>query len=239
LRTQIAQPGTWIKMHQAPGIMDLNGAIQALINNQDKTGVRQIAKALNNSGGFETLGQIVAADLYNHNSDRFIPSSLGWGAAANDRIGQQNGKFTKFQALGNVGNVLITIKSKTASPIGLDSFDPNSDYADVSKTIEALEQQNVYPWLGRFLAKDRANDRQTFAQEIYDDLESALGPRKRAGLAKVFNMSDKRLKSDGAKRILAGMETGTKKLREKLTLLVRRAPMNSAPGLQSRLNIIS
>ncbi len=61
----LLQGGAWFKMDKADGIIDLQRAVTKAIQNQDKSGVRQIAAALSAPNGLESLGRILAADFFN------------------------------------------------------------------------------------------------------------------------------------------------------------------------------
>src|SRR5262249_11018115 len=80
-----------------------------------------IAAALNAPPGFETPGMIAAVDLYNHNTDRFVPPTdnrRGTGVV-NPRF--ENTTGAEFRVTQNMGNVLIALQEGRYRPIGLDS----------------------------------------------------------------------------------------------------------------------
>jgi hypothetical protein len=227
LRRSLVSPGPWFKMAEAEDIVDLKSAIQDLKHNQDKTGVRAIARSLNDPGGFERLGQIVAVDLYNHNADRFT-----WMTAGD--LNPMSATNERFKTIGNLGNVLAAMEDGTLRPVGLDSFDPASEYADVEQTIQQLDmgKQQSERWGGHLLGPQGAARRRKFAQDIYDDLQAALGPRHR----RLFFLNKRRLHKDGPLRILRGMDQAISKLRQMLDQKVNKA---SPPrGLASRLAVL-
>jgi hypothetical protein len=227
LRNAFIIPGTWYKMPEAPGVTDLKAAVADLINNQDKTGVRAIAKSLNAAGGMEMLGRIIAVDLYNGNTDRFVADGLG--GALNPRTN------IRFRVMQNIGNVLLSIENGKLKPVGLDSFEAASIYADVTKTIQAIEltDAGMAPgWSGRKLTDAQAAWRLQFAQSICDDLEDAWGLRNR----KLSILRKKRLNSDAAARLAKGMRDAIIELKNHVRL--RAAKINAPAGLASRLAIL-
>jgi hypothetical protein len=187
----LANPGTWFKMKEAKGLMNLGGAVQRL-QTGDKSGVRAMAKALNGSGGLEALGKIVGADMFNNNGDRFTWKGGGFVEVGTERI--------DVKALVNVGNVMGAMSGSKLTMIGLDSWDPlGVDQADMN--------QQISPdlWLGVILAEPKASARLEFAKLIADDLNLLLGPRDR----RFEFLQQTRLNPDAPKRIVKGMESIT------------------------------
>jgi len=211
--------GTWFKMKEAKGLIDLKAAARQMLEG-DKTGVRAMAKALNESGGLEALGKIVAADMFNNNTDRFAPNNAGKVFVKTDT---DEVKFD-VKCLVNVGNVMAAMSGGKLKAIGLDSWDPTADgnYADMTKNVG-------YGWLGDILAPDKKADRLKFAQDIADDLNLLLGPRNR----KFSFLQQTRLNPDAPKRIAGGMDKMIKKLIDKMEASLKRP--NPPAGLQSRL----
>lgn len=227
LRTAFIVPGTWYKMPEAPGVIDLKAAVNDMINNQDKTGVRAIAKSLNAAGGMEMLGRIVAVDLYNGNTDRFVADGLG--GALNPRTN------ARFRVIQNIGNILLAVENGKLRPVGLDSFESASIYADVTKTIPAIEQNDagMAPgWSGRKLTDAQVAWRHQFAQSICDDLEDAWGPRNR----KLGFLRKQRLNGDAAARLVRGMRDAVTELKNHIR--IKAAKINAPAGLASRLTIL-
>jgi hypothetical protein len=229
LRNHLSMGWTWFKMLKVEGLVGLEGAIDALKHSKDKTGVRAFAASLNAPGGFERLGQIAAVDLYNGNTDRFT-SKAGDGCT-----NPLTADHSSFKAIGNLANVLIGLQDGKVAPIGLDSFDPNGRFGQVTLTVDQMEAANPLDdlWSGRLLAPNAGAQRKKFAQDLFDDLQAALGPRNR----KLFFLSKNRLKSNGAARILAGMEQAIPLLRQRLDRKLGRS--NPLPGLASRRAVFS
>jgi hypothetical protein len=228
LRTFLLGSGPWFKMSKAEGVIDLKSAIEDAQVRHDKTGLRAIAQALNALGGFERLGRIVAIDLYNNNLDRFNWFNAGdwnpWSATN-----------AKFKTIGNLGNVLLALEKGALRPVGLDSFDSQSEYSDVGQTIDVLETGKTGPkelWGGNLLARDARDRRKRFAQDIFDDLQDALWPRHRW----LFFPNKRRLDKNGPQRILRGMDLATNTLRG---MLQQKLSKSSPPqGLASRLAVL-
>jgi hypothetical protein len=201
--------------------------------------VRAIAKALNDKGGFERLGEIVAVDLYNHNTDRFNWShALGKKSQGMSSPLSTKKKPVRYLAIRNIGNVLLALEGGQTRPVGLDSYEATSKYRNPQKTVEEAEKgldddDTELRWGGHLLALTKgARFRKAFAKDILVDLNLALGQRDRS-----FCMfSKQRLHDDGDKLIVRGMEKATLKL---LDMLRAKCRADDAPrGLASRLSII-
>jgi hypothetical protein len=226
LRKDMMMPGTWFKMAEAKELFHLGKAMKHLKEKQDKSGVRAIAAALNRPGGLEALGQIVAIDAYNHNTDRFAPNFDG-----EDRWGQE------WLVLVNADNVIIALDKDLQKPIGLDQFFGASEYKNVSQAIEELEPQFTEKWRGRILSKAYTEQRKRYAKEIVIDLEKALGPRNRKFA--MFASQWKRLDPKAADRIFKGMSSGISALTVKLRSLVNNKSKPVPAGIESRLRILT
>lgn len=228
LRADLGMQGTWYKMPMASGITDLGAAVESLLLNQDKVGVRSIAKALSAAGGLETLGRVIAADFYNGNNDRFVAD--GGGGDINPRTTQ------RFRVLLNIKNVLVMVDHGTLRPAGLDSFDSMGHYGDVSQTIEQLEASdaNMVPvWAGRKLASTETAWRKQFCKDVVADLEDSWGPRNR----KIIFASKARLPTNADARLFKGMAQGIDALIAHVRFRNNRA--NPPAGLASRLAILT
>ena len=229
LRADVAKAGTWLKMNEAPGVTDLKAAITALVTNQDKTGVRAIAKGLKSNGGLEMLGKLIAADLYNHNSDRFVADGLG--GAQNPRV-----PTSRFRVIQNIGNILLLVENRKLKPVGLDSFESASIYADLSKTIQAIEADDASmapAWYGRKLTSGQAAWRTQFAADICADFEDAWGPRNR----RIKFASTARLPTGAPARIVKGINVAIISIKAHVQMMANRA--SSPAGLASRWAIIN
>ena len=181
-----------------------------------------MAEAVKTTGGLETLGEVIAADLFNANNDRF----------AYDGQGSKNPNLpVRFLAIWNEGNVLIAIDGNgRGRPIGLDSFDPTSNPVyPHNKVITAADN-----WPGMMLATNQANQRRTFAGNVIHDLELALGPRNR----KVLFGSTTRLGKNRKNRLLAGLDRGTARIKTTLQRQ-RNAPGPNLPvSVSSRMTLL-
>ncbi|MEN8150234.1 MAG: hypothetical protein ABFS86_10450 [Planctomycetota bacterium] len=209
LARQLEIPGAWVKM-DVKRLTMLDGAVKKRLDpaNPDKADVRLIARALKKHGGLEKLGEIIAADLFNGNTDRF-------GPPFELQPGRGPGGIP-LDAIYNVGNVFVACDGKgRGSPIGLDNYDPASEWKD-------LNNGDIDPnrWGGMLLHPRRKADREQYAGLIVSDLEALLGPRNRK-----FSLSSKnRLGSGRKRRIRNGMGSGAKKLKRALQRWQRTSP---------------
>jgi hypothetical protein len=221
LQKYLGQGGTWFKMLEAEGYTDLERVARQFLEG-DKTGVRARATALNNSGGLESLGKIVAADLFNNNNDRFMPKTPG------KIYVKANGGETEFsvKSLANIGNVMAALSGSKLKVIGLDSWDPYQ---------ELVSNLNVAPggdWLGGLLAPHKESARLDFAVDIRDDLNLLLGTRNRS-----FDfLQQTRLNPDAAQRIAKGMNTMRKLLIDRMVRSLKQP--NPPAGLAARLTVV-
>ena len=244
--------GTWFKMENVPGFTDLKSAVQDLQNNGNYQGVRAIGKALNAPDGFETLGQVIAADFFNQNRDRFYPNS---SAGATDG-GQNPTTGGRFRVVQNYGNIMISVdkkknrtlaldkflskigrdRKKERTVLGLDSYDPSTAvYMDMSKTVAQIENAGGDPWDGKFLrANPKDNQRrEELCDDIFTDLDELLGPWKKSKLS----LSKKRLDKDGGRRLRIGVEEGSEKIMKHLNLQIAQG--NAPVGIRDRLAVMS
>lgn len=195
----LAHPGNWTKM-KTYQLVALDSAAKKR-GTGDKSDVRFIAATLNAPGGLKKLGEIIAADLFNGNSDRF---SFGDGINWNGH---------QLKSLVNVGNVFVAVDpNQQGSVIGLDSLEAASMYRDHSIPLRQAEANSVDKWSGRLLADNAHGQRMQFAQDIVDDLNTVLGPRSR----KLLFANQKRLTDNAAIRVNAGMESGATKIRQRI-----------------------
>ncbi|MHB1712955.1 MAG: hypothetical protein ACYCV7_16430 [Acidimicrobiales bacterium] len=128
----------------------------------------QFVKTLNQSGGLEKLGQIVAGDFFIGNEDRFDSSGNGMQV-------QLYGEKHRLKVIYNLGNVIIVKDAKGKSrPSMLDYMDPNTDFLDLNQTLSTMGRSQDWPM--RVLL-DRTT-RHAFAENLVDDLEYILKPEK-------------------------------------------------------------
>jgi hypothetical protein len=181
----------------------------------DKTDVRFIAAALNAPGGLEKLGQVIAADFFIGNTDRFVypPPGCKW-------------QGQRLKTLQNVGNVFIAIDEKQdkGRVAGLDILDPSNGHKNTSGKLK-----DGYEWMGELLDKSKAEKRMKFCHDVIDDLNYILGPRNR----KFSFLETKRLGSQAANRLYQGMKTGCEKI-QGICLPYRKAHGTLPTGLEDR-----
>lgn len=221
--------GQFYKMPVYEGLVDIGMAM----DDDSKAPSRQIAKALNQKGGFESLGKIIAGDMYVHNADRF---DLGLAYSNDPNAGGSKNARTQqsFQCLVNPGNVMVAVISGKSIPVGLDSFDPYSPFRDLNKTIEAIESNDDEKWWGRLMLNNSnaRGNRAKLSKMIVEDLEAALAPRDRC--SRFFRQT--RLNSNGPRRVLKGIEQGVNEIIAKARSTII-SPLTK-PGIASRIKIL-
>lgn len=208
------QNGAWFKMEKLEGVVDMKDARERAAAG-DKSGIRDFAAALNATDGLESLGRIVACDLWNGNADRFSPHGTGRADLA---------------VTTNVGNVLISLQNGHLKPVGLDAYEAMGAYRDVRQTLDNLEFGDY--WSGRLLASNQSAPLGQFAKQIVEDLETMLGPRRRMN---IFGRK-KRLVSNAANRLKHGIVSGSLPIKAKMRLIAGRP--NPPAGLINRLTAI-
>lgn len=228
LNQVLLQGGAWFKMDKADGIVDLQGAVTKATQNQDKSGVRQIAAALSAPNGLESLGKILAADFFNGNTDRFDVQNNGNGGTGNP-----NPRGGNFQVLINLGNVLFSTQNGALQALGLDAYEALGTFRHLDQTVAVLENNSGEQWSGRRLAANQAQWRLQFATLCIADLEAALGPRNR----KVVWGKTNRLPNNAAQRLANGIDLGITDLQNKLGPW--RNKVNCPAGLLDRLNVLN
>lgn len=209
----------FVKMDALQGVTDLQGALEARLQG-DKTDLRAFAATLNAPGGLERLGKIIAADLFNGNSDRFWP-----GTPRQFRIG---GMTFNLRCLQNVGNVFRVNNSGVSEVGALDFVDPNSRWKDINIPLAQAEASVGREWSGRTLAEKVKRD--SFAKDVVFDLETTLSPRK-----STFSLRSK-LNGDAATRVANGMVQGAQLIKAKLEL--KYNPNRWTPGVKDRYLIV-
>jgi hypothetical protein len=219
LSTALTFDTAFVKM-EAQNLVDLQNALEDRLNNGNKKSLAGFVTALNAHGGLEKLGAIIAADMFNGNSDRFFPNS-----ANSHTIGK-----TTFQTrcLVNVGNVFGAYHvSGTFQVAGLDFVDPQSRFKDPNTPLATAEAASG-PWSGRVLAdKQKRND---FAKDVIHDLEVLLSPRSR------FRLRSK-LNGDASTRLVSGMVQGAKLIAAKME--TKYNPNGWTPGLKDRYMVMA
>ena len=224
LATQLGRRGVWVKMATRK-LIKLDTAVLKRLdpNNPDDTDVRIIGKALRDKGGLEKLGMIVAADLFNGNTDRFTLPDPHFPGTAPGTGG------IPMQVVTNVGNVLVaSVGGNKAHPIGLDSYDPMSEWKNVDSPTPAVGNT----WGGLILRPNQKAARKSYAEKIVSDLEALLGARNRTFRNK--NQLGTRRKS----RINNGMEEGAKKLKKALRTWRRRFPNQDVKGVKAKMDLL-
>jgi hypothetical protein len=162
LRNMDKYPEPFVKM-DAMRLQNIDAALQE--RGQGNKGiVRDIATSLKADGGLEKLGQIVAMDMFNDNTDRFYPDY---------NTDKKIGPFTILcKVCVNPGNVMLAAQSDgTLNVTALDFIDPNSQM----KTYGSDAAAHLPKGLQAISVKA---SRKEFAEHIVHDLESFLHPRR-------------------------------------------------------------
>lgn len=190
----------WYKMPFA----DLTDAEKMLTQRMsgDKSVMKMFADGLNEAGGIEQLGRIIAADFYNSNGDRFSPisgSTKGFGK-----------KTLTFKSVVNVGNIFVVGKNtqQRMSVSGHDFIDPNTGYKDFEMDLGDIKDGYDQQWLGEHLCSKSL--RKKFVAKVIDDLELVLTPNRKSfsPFRKLSSKSEKRLDRgivDGMRLIVAAV----------------------------------
>ncbi|MGJ8638089.1 MAG: hypothetical protein ACSHYA_01735 [Opitutaceae bacterium] len=228
LQNDLTQTGAWVKM-DVKRLKTLQDAVMRRIDpaNPDKADVRVIANALKNSGGLEKLGEIIAADLFNGNTDRFAPPSAV-GPAFGTTMGPGG---VRLEVISNVGNVFVYCNGNgSGKPIGLDNYDPSSEWKDLNNA--AIDANR---WGGILLLDSKKPEREEYARSIISDLEGLLGPRNRS----YRFLPQNRLGTGRKRRLRHGMESGAKKLRRFLQNWQRANPHHQhKPAIAAKMALL-
>jgi hypothetical protein len=215
----------WFKMASME-LKDLEGALKKRLDG-DKSAIKTFIATLTAKGGLEKLGQVVAADMFNGNGDRFKPT---WAVDPQEKKPDAvtiKGRKFDFKVLINLGNVFLATTEKGIEVSALDFVDPNSRFKDMTAPLAGLEAKANFKWHGRVLADKKL--RETFANEIAADLELVLNPKK----SKMSPFT--KLGRDAGSRIAAGMVTGTLAIKKRLE--AKYKPMTG--GVKERYDLIA
>ncbi|BDC52283.1 hypothetical protein F183_A45980 [Bryobacterales bacterium F-183] len=186
----------------------------------NKQSVKLIAKAANAPGGLEDLGEIVAADMWNSNQDRF--SFLKITAPGSITV---NGYKMNF--LTNLGNIMVRQLANDYRFVGLDALDPTSGDLDFET------QNDIDKWGFRIFTPSniRGGWVDTIAELCVADLKHALG--KKTGLLKTW-----RLKSGGEARFAKGLLAGAKQIERHLKSIYGNNLRHAPKSVQVRAKLV-
>ena len=168
----------------------------------DKTDLRAFTATLNETGGLERLGQIIAVDVFIHNIDRFWLNDDG--RFSHKPLPTAGAETVVTRCLMNVGNV-FRINTGNGAEVGALDFIYNG--WDINRPLADCERSSGR-WGGRYLA-DKIK-RHGFAKDVVHDLEAVLNPRRSK-----FSLKTK-LKDDAVRRIESGMIEGAGLIKRKL-----------------------
>jgi hypothetical protein len=147
-------------------MLDLLSASEHRTKTGDKDQIRRIQAAFKAPGGLEKMGSILAVDAFTGNNDRvqFTPELRA-------TIGAWNGVTMK--CIINPGNVFLAFENGRDAILGLDSFDPNTQFGN----IKEFRTDSYYP--GTLHHSGQLAARTTLFTEFCADVEGLLGPRDR------------------------------------------------------------
>lgn len=183
----------------------------------DKNAIKLIAKAANAPGGLEDLGEIIGADMWNCNYDRFSFIDI-------DNPGTITVNGVKMNHLINLGNIMVHEMAGEYRFVGLDALDPTSNNLDFSK--QYVINKWGFRWFDRRVPTFRENV-QCIGDRCASDLKYALG--KKSGLLKQY-----RLKSGGGARIAKGLMNAVVNIERHLKGMYGPALRNAPKSIRDR-----
>ena len=162
-----------------------------------------ISKALEMEGGYETLGRIFSADLFNNNKDRFDNDNVLW---------QMDG--TVIKNTGNVMFALAGIGNQTLAPVGMDNYDAQNEFRRLN--VSNPQMEGLEKWTGIYLRDDKREDLGKFLERIVQSLHNLLN----AG-----GIVSKISEEEAARRMQEGIKQGKSLIKYKL-YRARNIPIN-------------
>lgn len=190
-------PEPFVKM-EAMRLQNIQAALEERAKG-NKAVVRDIATTLKRDGGLEKLGQIVALDMFNDNTDRFYP---------NYNTRKKTGPFEfECKACVNPGNVMLAVQTDgTMNLTALDFIDPNSRMKTYGGNVADTDGAS-HKGIGAISVK---SSRKSFAEDIVHDLEWFLHPKRSK-----YSLKTK-LGRDAVGRIDKGILQGSKAIKDYL-----------------------
>jgi hypothetical protein len=210
--SDLCNPAYWTKMDKLE-LRNLDSTLRIPNEDERDSALDEFAKALSRNNGLGKLGEIVAADFFIGNTDRFEPFG-----PVNPYLGQSVGQGYKYniplKCIRNVGNVFIALSPDgRLAPSGIDYLDPNSSFESF-QPLAAVETKDKWP--GRALLTKA--QRMEYAEKIASDLASLLNPRGRRRMVPILGFH-------AASQIEAGMVSGAKKVFGKMSEKFNNKPM--------------
>jgi hypothetical protein len=200
-------------------VTDLQEVANKAFGDLQETGpLQSFISALIAPKGLEGLGQMIAADAFNGNVDRF-------NFFAKPLSGKFGPHSVDLRVLVNPGNI---IQSRTQSGVVvslLDYVDPGSQYRDQSVSLQENENRvrgSFGDWPGRYMVKKVL--RLDCSEKVVADFEDIFKPNK------TF-FSKPKLGKNAVKRVAFGMWFGTNKIVESLKPKLGKLPK----GMQDRV----
>jgi len=225
LKIKLDDPQTNFHKMNAQQVQDIQKALEKRLNG-DKTELQGFTATLAGPNGLESLGRIIAVDLFIGNTDRFFPRN--WDPAAEEnRTKTIGGQVFRFRALVNPNNVFRSLNGP--DPIsGLDFLDPQSRFKTLGNRLGDIEN-DLYPWPMRVLTDQRLTKQ--FAEDIIHDLELLLNPHKSRLSTKT------KLGKNRKNRVIRGMKAGAQLIKQRM--LQKYPLVNMTPEVRDRYDVLN
>lgn len=227
----------WMKMDYIKN-KDLQTALEKRLNN-DKSGVKVFIAALKKAKGLESLGKIIACDLFLGNQDRILPTRKQGGKLVRmskveiKGAGSQVREFVLY-TIANLGNVFAGATDAGYVATGLDHVDPNSHFKNIKQPLAEIETADFLhvegPWPFRSVVDKAA--RTEFAAAVIKDLELVLHPNKSP------NSPLTKLGRDAVARLSAGMVQGAKEIKKTLEQKYKAGKVEAKGGIKDRYDVL-
>lgn len=224
LRYKLDDRATTFHKMEVQDVQDIQGALEKRLNG-DKSQLRGFAAVLAGPNGLESLGEIIAVDLFNGNTDRFFPR--GWDPTVEQNLSKRiGGMVFDFRALVNPKNVFRALNGP--SPVsGLDFLDPQSSYKNMRDQLN--EEFYNYKWPARVMLDPRKLTQ--FAEDVVHDLELLLNPHRSR-----FSRRTK-LGKNRKGRLISGMKSGMRKIKMRME---QKYPVRTMPAaIKERYDVLN
>jgi len=203
---------SWFKMEMLHQLSTLGS---------DKEGQgKKVAKALNGKEGLETLGRIIAVDMFNSNNDRF-----GFERGVEVANQGKDWQGENLHHLCNFGNIVIRQVGEGYEIVGLDAFDPFSRLSGLM-----MPEMRTWKWAFDIFSPNYENPKMIdiVAERCVHDLNKVIGKRKRAFI------SSYRLGKNAPERLATGMRYGAGLIEQHFHNKYGKSRVGLPPGLQIR-----
>ena len=207
----IQNPGGTLTKMEKLRVLDLDACLRQACEQHNSTALGKFICALSDPGGLEMIGEILVADLFMGNNDRF-------DFQYDEMVSKKFGNITlNFKRLINVGNVMIAIDPSLEGKGGKEGYRPVLlDYLDPGSMMMrklaanpkiGLKELSAREWPGSKYLPDK-NLRQKAAEEVAHDLLLCANPfGTNPG---VFGYAEDM-------RVMSGMDSGARKILKHLS----------------------